>query len=720
MKRIIILVISLLLFFISYQVRTGFLLSKDYNNPGDAREYSMAASAAVKTVRQIHSIDSFFKQLPVLFNSFDTHSAPVTIAYYTLIDLLTFDQDKISIVFSSLFIVFLFLVCRRLFSLWAAIVVALFAVVYTPLYSLIYSFMPERFGSFFVPIMIVLASYFALRAKFSVISAVITGVLLGLASLYRVEFRWIGVPFVFIWTFINLYENNFKKEYKRIIFYSLLMFSFYALFSVGWIFVSKIVNPDPYYKPTFVFHVLYNTYNYSLQGWNFDTAPVKGFSDFLNHFISQGPFHIAWLQLALVIRLWGRPATVYANEYVISDSLLFAIHYTIIALAIIGLRRVFSNKFLLFLFIPLAWASIFSYIPEDLRRQVPLVGLLLIFAGAGMSELARIFFNKKARVLFVYLAIGFLLLVMNREPLYGLLSYLYPGYTSILPLRIFIFLFTLFIFVKIVLILSRYDKKNKFLFRNHYINLIPSVIPLLAFLLLSWYNVRSHLWHEWTTRVKNNYVVKQTINLSSGQLAKIREMDGYLLVDLKDANIGKNLVITLNEKVVKDRFKVVETFSGIDLRVIRQFQRGMPRLGYGPVEESVQSLHMFPNMHYWLITKVAGELLENKNEIVIKNTASEEDSSPILYGDYFSASKSIFHGPTPLIFYGPGSFLKYEADGDIRLSLKRNILSVENSSELYVTDMKHVDLSDTFGIQTGRYRIFFLFPFPGGDPVNLF
>lgn len=724
MKKISFIILLFILFVLAYQVRTGFFLSKDYNDPGDSHEYMSAAANAAKAFEKIDSPNTFLREFPVMLNAFDSHSAPATIAYYTLINLLTLDHNRINILLSSIFVIFIFLLCRRLFPLWIAIFISLIAVIYTPLYSLIYSFMPERFGSFYIPVMIVLASYFASRAKSSPIYAIITGVLLGLASLYRIEFRWIGIPFVFIWTAINFYESkisNKKREVKQIIFSGILMFLFYSIFSIGWILASKIFNPNPYYSQSFITHVFYNTYNYALYGWNFDTSPVRSFSQFWTHIVSQGPIQLVWLQLALVIRLWSRPATVYANEYLISDSLLFMLHYLMIGLAIIGFRRIFSKKLFLFLFIPLAWVSTFSYIPEDLRRQIPLVGLMLIFAGAGVNELMKIFNYRKLKFLLAYLVVGFLLLTISRGSMYGMIAYIYPPYTSIFPLRIFFFLFTLGIFVKISFLFFQYDKKSNFLIKNHYIKIIPSLIPLIAFLGLSWYNARTHFWHEWTTVLQENQTIKQVIKIDEKTLYNIKKTNGYLLVDLKDKDGGKDLKISLNGKIVNDRLKVIETFSPIDLRVIRQFQRGMPRLGFGTVEESVQSLQMFPNMHYWLITKVSGELISRNNEIIIRNISSNKDEGPILYGDYFSnSSNNTYHGPTPLIFQGPGSFLKYEVDGDIRLTLKRNLLSTENKSIFYIDSNRSFDLSTSFGLQTGRYRIFLLSPFPNDDPVYLF
>ncbi|MDO8657402.1 MAG: hypothetical protein Q7K55_01580, partial [Candidatus Levybacteria bacterium] len=705
MKKISLIILSIVLFVLAYQVRTGFLLSKDYNNPGDSHEYMGAAANAAKAAKGIDSLNTFIKEFPVILNAFDLHSAPATIAYYTLINLLMLDHNRINILLSSLFVVFLFLLLNRLFSLWVAMIVSIFSVVYTPLYSLIYSFMPERFGSFYIPIMIVLAVYSALRAPRSLLFAILTGTFLGLASLYRIEARWIGFPFVTLWMIVYFKNKIYSK--RRIIAFSIIIFMSYFFWAGGWMIVSKLVNNNPYYTASSAAGVLYNTYNYSLYGWSFSSSPVHTIPDLVKQITPQGPVSLLWLQLAQIIRLWFRPATAYAGEYLIPDTALFIINYMMIGLAVLGFRRIFREKKFLFLFIPLFWISLVSFIPEDIRRQVPLIGLMLIFTAAGIDELYKIFINRRFRTLGFLLILAFIAMVLGTNFLTAIFSFIYPKYLSIAPLRIFNWLLLLILFIKITKMFLRFDKKNKeCVFKK--MRLVPAFVTILIFLFLSWYSMRSPAWHEWTTNLKLGDKLEQHIDISPSALSELNNAQGYLLVDMKSANVARDISVSLNGQVIDSRLTLKDKYSPVDLLVLRQFQRGMPRLGFGNIEDSVASLSAFPNRHEWLITRIHSKDLQTKNTIIIEKGGSLA-SDPIIYGDYYSEfAKGAYEGPTARIFQGAASFLKLEVDGDIRLPERVKLFSSSNNSVLYVNGKTESDLSNGFGIQTGRYRIFFL------------
>lgn len=678
----------------------------------------MAATSAVREINSIDSFQTFWPRIHDVLNAFDTHSAPVSIAYYTLIKLLFPNSEQaIYTVFSASLSVFLFLICRRLFPTWIALIVASIAVFYTPLYALLHSYMPERFGAFFVPIMLVAAVYFALRAHSSLFFAMLTGTFLGLVSLYRIEARWIGFPFVALWMTAYLKDKIYTR--KRIVVLSIIIFTSYLLWSGGWMIVSRLVNNNPYYTASSAAGVLYNTYNYPLYGWSFSTSPVHTIPDLIRQIAPQGPISLLWLQLAQIIRLWFRPATAYAGEYLIPDAVLFLINYLIIGLAVLGFRKIFREKRFLFLFIPLFWMSFVSFIPEDMRRQVPLIGLILVFAAAGIDELYKIFADKKFRLLGFLLIFSFFLIILGSGFLLGLLSFIYPQYVSFTPLRVFVWLLFLVLFIKITKMLLAFDKKNKkYIFKK--LRHASAFVPIIIFLSLSWYNMRSRIWHEWTMDLHPGNKIEQHINLSSSVLSKINSFQGYLLIDIKDAEAGKNIQVSLNGQTVNDRFTLKEKYSPVDLMVLRQFQRGMPRLGFGRVEDEVASQSAFPNMHEWLITRVSGNSLKRSNVVNVENKGSSY-SSPIIYGDYYFGFKTkIYEGPTPRIFQGAASFLKFEVDQDIRLPEQSHLLSLGNDSVLYVNGKKEADLSESLGVQTGRYRIFFLFPFAGEDPVRVF
>lgn len=211
--------------------------------------------------------------------------------------------------------------------------------------------------------------------------------------------------------------------------------------------------------------------------------------------------------------------------------------------------------------------------------------------------------------------------------------------------------------------------------------------------------------------------------INSNALKKLKEKKGYLLIDLKDPQMGKQLQVSFNNKVLSERLPLVQSFSHIDLLVLRQFQRGLPRKGWSVIEESLLSESVFPNTHEWLIIPLEGDQMREKNTIDVINIYRNSDKPPIIFGDYYS-TLSFFHttydGPTPRIFQGSASFYKFQVDSDIRLPERRYIFSI-NESAYYKKGIKQSgDLSSSFGIQTGRYRIFFPFPYTTGDPEDIF
>ena len=713
MRKVSFIILTLFIFLLSYQVRSSFLQTKDYNEPADASEYRGASANAATSIRKyLDGEIKFNEAYPWLIGALDAHNSPVVNGINTIIALNFPEARELAIlIFSSIFVVLFFYVARLFFPFWISFSLALIAAVYTPLYAFNYSFMLESFGSFVVPTLTFVAVYFSFRSSRSIRFSFLTGLFLALIALYRIEFRWIGIPFVVIW-FLSFGRKHFIS--------SLVMFFTYLILTVGWMIIARVAGGGSYYQlEGNVMMVLYNAYNYPTYGWMFDTAPIRTFSQVFTHMLDQGPFHLIWLQLAQMVRLWMRPATMYIGEYPMPDAFLFSLHYLILLLAIFGLRKIFFSRTFLFLAVPLLWATAFSYNPEELRRQIPLVATVILFMGAGLEELKNLYLQKKFRYIVLTLSIFISLLLLDYSGIiYGFLSWFYP---QILPISFLRFAVLGIEFILILIAtagLIRLDSKKTMLFGQRHIKMIPAFIPLCVFIIVLSYQSKNFLWYQWKTNLLPFHKIEQKITLGSNELRGVKSKEGYLLIDIKDADSGKNLDVTLNRVPMKDTLSLKQSFSSIDLLVLRQFQRGMPRLGFGHVEDEVASLSALPNVHQWLIYKVDGKLLKEKNIIDVKNKGYTYKNSYI-YGDY--ASGNIYRGPTAQVFQGPISFYKYQVDQDIRLIRQSNLNSTKNKSILLDSEGRSIsDLSNQFGLQRGRYRIFLLFPYLGGDPNDVF
>ena len=700
MKRFLEFALLVILFVLSYQVRAGFLATKDFNEPSDASEYRGSTNNAVSAIRATHGFGDLSLTFPWLVKSLDGHSAPVTLIYFTLIDLFfPGSKDFITTILQSLFVVFIFWVTKRLCNFWVAILISAIAVVYTPLFSYLYSYMPESFGGFFVSTFAVLAVFFALKASRYHIFAILAGICLGLTALYRIELRWVGIPFVLVWFFIQQ-----KKNIVR----AVLMIVPYIFLVGGWFLLSHLSNQNPYYTSSNVYTILYNAYNWQYFGWQFDTASIAGWGlGRLFEFISsQGILPLVWLEFAQVIRLWTRPATVYIGEYLIPDPLLFLVHLLLIGFALFGLRRIFFDRRFLFLSVFLIWGSFLSYAPEELRRQIPLLGIMMIFAGAGVYEFSILFGKGKNNLLFVLLIFLFLLHFLDPQIIYRSILFLLPFLQNAFPIRIAVLLVESIVLIRIAKKLYSIDVKQKSIFSNKLLRRIPSLVPLLAGVVLMGYQLRSPSWHQFSVLLYPKGKIEQIIKVDARVHSFLADKKGYILIDIKDPNGDKNLKIMLNRKVLRERLPLNKSMSPIDLLVHRQFQRGMPRLGWGHIEDEVASMSAFPNMHQWLILPISGKQMLETNSIIVENMSVSKKNLPFIFGDYFSSfNKQLYDGPTGRIFQGVGAFYKFQVDGDRRLP---EILSLESKS------------NRSLGMRIGRYRIFFLFPYRGGDPESLF
>lgn len=716
MKKISVIIFAIIIFVLAYQIRSDFLLRQDYNEPGDSSEFRGAEGNAVASIREYLSGNiSFNAAAPWLIGALDSHNSPVVNSINTFITLfLPGQREFILLILSSAFVVVLFFISRRFFSLSISITLALIAAVYTPLYAFIYSYMLESFGSVIAPLFTFAAIFFALRSSRSILFSFLTGLCLATLALYRIEFRWVGIPFVAIW-FISFYRKPLVS--------AVVMFSTYLIITAGWMVIARVVTEHSYYQlGGNVMMVLYNTYNYATYGWMFDTVPIRSPSELIPHILRQGPLHLIWLQFAQMIRLWTRPATMYIGEYPMVDRMLFLLHYVILLFALFGLRKIFFSRIFLFLAIPLFWATALAFNPEELRRQVPLVATVILFMGAGIAELQNIFLQKKYRYIIIALLVFSFLIIFESKIAYGIISWFYPKFLPSYFLRVIIIGAEFILLAIATKGLLRFDRRSPMLFKHRLVRKIPAFIPLIFFIIVVSYQSKNYLWYEWRTNLLPFHRIEQTITLGAKEIASLKKQKGYLLIDIKDADSGKNLDISINNKRLKDSLFLRQAFSPIDLFVLRQFQRGMPRLGFGKIEDEVASLSALPNVHQWLIYKVDGELLRDKNIVVVSNK-SYSYKNAFIYGDYFidSFPHRTYKGPTAQIFQGPISFYKYQVDEEIRLPRKSFLFSIKNESKLINHEGKYIDdLSNQFGLQRGRYRIFLLFPYLSGDPNEVF
>lgn len=716
MKKFLIFIFVLALFISAYYVRIEFLATKDYNDPSDAREYMFSSGQILQAINSVHSFSDLGKAIPRIFSALDTHNVPLAMLYTSLLDLLfPSSNNVVNALLSAVFVVILFWAGIKLLPFWSAIIVSIIAVFYTPLFAFIYSYMPESFEGYLVPTFIFITIFCSLKASRSNLYSILAGITLGAVALFRIELRMVGIPFVVIWYIIQSGKNKLK--------YTLLMSLAYFFLVGGWMISSYVFNPQAYYK-IYSYGALYHAYNWQYFGWHFDTAPIPGWGlvDILKYIFFQNPLQFLWLEFAQVIRLWFRPATAYIGEYLIPDRILFPTHTFLVSLAIFGLRRIFFDKRFFLLSIFLIWGSLFSYAPEESRRQIPLSALMLLFAGVGISELYYLW-RQKSFGKTVFLIIILAGTLMNEKLIYGFLGIFYPQFVTILPLRLFVIAIELFLAFKITQRLLIFDKKRKQIIKNGIVSKIPSAVLLIALSIITAYYWISPSWHEWSTMLLPNNKIQQTIIINKDILSKLKGKKGYLLVDIRDPKAAKNIEVSVNQKSLSKRLSIKELFSPIDIRVIRQFQRGMPRLGWGNVEDSVYSSSAFSNVHQWIVHPISGDTLKEENIVTVRNMSQSHEDAPFIYGDYYFSllSDMSYGGPTPRILNGTVSFYKFQVDGEIRLPERRIIESVKNISTFFENGQKTAgDLSSSFGVQAGRYRIFLLFPYITRNPEDIF
>src|SRR3989344_1884240 len=135
-------------------------------------------------IKSTHSFSDLKKSIPWVIEAMDTHSAPATMAYYAVADLL-FPQriSTVNAVLSSLSVIIIFLSSFFLSSFWIAIFISIIAVIYTPHFAFIYSYMTESFGGFFIPVSVFIAAFLMLYPNKKITFSLLAGICIGLAAL---------------------------------------------------------------------------------------------------------------------------------------------------------------------------------------------------------------------------------------------------------------------------------------------------------------------------------------------------------------------------------------------------------------------------------------------------------------------------------------------------------------------------------------------------------
>lgn len=258
----------------------------------------------------------------------------------------------------------------------------------------------------------------------------------------------------------------------------------------------------------------------------------------------------------------------------------------------------------------------------------------------------------------------------------------------------------------IIWIVSNVDKKADLVIKRDWAKKLLTGVIVIFFAIAVAPEIRSRTWHEWRKPIRQGQEVHQEITIGKRALEALKDAQGYLIIDIEDPNASQFLRISLNGRELTDRVPMAKRMSPVDLRAVRQWQRSLPRLGgYTGVENGLAEAAAWPNFREWLAIPIRGSTLEKINQITIKNNSIVGGNPPYFFGDYPPyGTQQFYEGPTGRLFQGPRTHNKYQVEGDMRLAERRPLQSVSNKSTLVI----------------GRYRIFFLFPYLGGDPEDLF
>ncbi len=718
-RRLIIIFLGLLLILISYYVRRDYVAIGDINEPSDAREYQIAATTNIAPFAQDLLNGKAFtypiRQWKEAVGYLNTHGVPLYIAYTAFWSALKIDHRAVTLIVNSILTGFLFFTAAAFLPLWIAIAVGLIAVVYTPLFVFLPTWMPDTFSASVLPFLFVAIAYLLARSR-KPSALLLAGVLLAATGFTRHVFSYLGVLTLLLYWIIEK-----GKSAKHNIWYLLLG---YGVPSGIWRGILLWTNIAPYAKGV-ILSALYYSLNLVNQGWYMGVgAPGISVYKILYLITHQNLFAQILLRLERIPMFYRNPAIEYAFSFPLPETILWILHWLLLFLSLWGLRQAFRKKILLYMALPFFWNTLLvpQYVVEDPRTQLSVAGLLILFAGFGLAELQDLFKSSITRKAVFLTSILFIIWIFYQPTVLSIELWLT---NTIIPPKIFFYVHNILVggvFLWATKKLITFERTQHSIIPHSRFRLIPAFIPLLGFLFILGYQLRNYRWHEWFTYLPAKQKIIQTIDLLPYQLPLLSETHGYVLIDVEDPNAGKNLEVMFNGAKLTQALPMSKSHSPVDLMAIRQWQQNWPRTNYSTVDEELANSPLWPSMHQWLIFPIEGKSLREKNQIEVQNTQYLTSSLPKIFGDYPGYQNGLsYHGPSPRIFAGKIIYNRYQILRDIRMSETRRVHSGTNTSMRTDSSGKQTDdLSVLLGKQSGRYRIFFLFPFMVGDPEDIF
>lgn len=705
MRKFLVVLFCFIFFWFSYQIRIGFVATGDYNEPSDWHEYLHAIPSAQWFLSFADKQEWLIRHNTVAVNS---HGTPLYIIFLAYLHNRGVTPQQIAPAAGAGLVMLLFSVSLRFFPLWIAVLVGIAASVYTPLFAFIYSYMPENLTPVVVPAFVIAASTIVCRARRSgwFVGA---GLLLFLMGFWRHVFAYYGILFIVLWILTS--PGKTKAQVIGLVAGYLIPTIAWQLWI--WRFGGVVYGEGAIQSSLVVEHRLVT------DGWGMDGIKGLTWLDVIQRvIIHQNPLSLVFLEIERIGRFLKNPANSYSTCFPLSCEALRYVHAALLFFAVWGLRFALRYKFLTLIASVFIWNTLFvsAYYVEELRYQMPVLGVFLLLAGAGLAEMQHLMRYRHLRPAIGVAVLLSIVWFAARQEIAGIEQWVFPAILDSRFWKAFHILVTLgFMFYLYRRLRTIHEKaKHSVLF---------SCIPALFFLFGIVPYARSRIWHEWRAPIRAGMALQQEIVLDSAQVDALRDKSGYLLVDVEDVNAGQFIKISINGVVVPDRVPLGKRMSPVDIMAIRQWQRLLPRLGgFAAVEDELQMAPTWPGLHEWLVLPVSGQLLREVNVVSVENNVMVSSDAAYLYGDYLPFGSAIYYeGPTPRLFQGPRTHNKYQVEQDMRLHEILPLRSKMNQSMvLSAGKIQSNDLSAIVGTQSGRYRIFFLFPFDGKDPVDIF
>ncbi|MBI5449564.1 hypothetical protein HY948_04615, partial [Candidatus Gottesmanbacteria bacterium] len=669
MRKLNIVLFCIFLFWISYQIRIGFIATGDYNEPSDWHEYLHAIPSAQWFLSFSDKREWLIKHNTAAINS---HGTPLYIIFLALLYNKGLTPQQIAPIASAGFVVFLFLVSWKFFPPWIAVLVAVTASIYAPLFAFIYSYMAESLTPVVIPTIAIVASFVVCKAKRSS-WFMLAGLLLFLMGFWRHIFAYYGVLFIFLWTITS--PGKTKSQVISLLVGYLVPTIVWQLWV--WCFGGVVYGEGAVQSTLVVEHRL------ATDGWGMDGIKGLAWVDvFQRVLIHQNPFSLALLEIERVGRFLKNPANSYATCFPLSCDVLKILHTTLLFLSVWGLRFVLRNRFLLLVASLSVWNTFFVslYYIEELRYQMPVLGIFLLLAGAGLAEIQHMMRYRSVRRA---IGTGVLLLVVwfaARQEVAGMEQWFLPTILNVRFWKMFHILAAFGFMFYLYRQLRGIDSKAK----QH---VLFSCIPAFFFLFGIMPYARSKTWHEWRAPIRIGFRAEQNIVIDPLHLKTLLNRNGYLIVDIEDVNAGKFIQVSLNDAILSDRIPLGKRISPVDIMAIRQWQRLLPRLGgFVAVEEALYQAPAWPGLHEWLVIPVPGRLLQEVNTIMVENNNTVSADPAYLFGDYVPFGfERFYEGPTPRLFRGPRTHNKYQVEGDMRLSETLPLRSISSRSTFLVS-----------------------------------